>query len=88
MEANDWYSSQRLALLFSVHEDQKDSSPVVRAVAVLFNASREETLFRLPADLPRKWKVRFSSCAWDKAAGRKGPWKLPPQSMVLLTGKR
>jgi glycogen operon protein len=88
MEANDWYSSQRLALLFSVHEDQKDASPVVRAVAVLFNASDEEALFELPADLPRKWKVRFASCGRHQGLGKKGPWNLPPQSMLLLTSKR
>jgi len=87
MEANDWYAAQQLALLFSVHKDQKDDSPVSRAVVALFNASPKDRSFTLPTDLPGSWKVRFSSAESLTDADGNGCWQVPARSLMLLTCK-
>jgi glycogen operon protein len=87
MDANDWYAAQQLTLLFSVHKDQKDDSPVSRAVAALFNASTTTRHFVLPADLPPQWKVRFSSAGHPPDASTEGGWEVAARSLMLLTSK-
>jgi glycogen operon protein len=86
MDANDWYVARQLALLFSVHEDQKDASPVTEAVAVLINASPEERLFNLPRDLPSNWTLEFSSHPGNHDNGH-GDWNVSARSLMLLSGK-
>ena len=86
MDANDWYAGRQLTLLFSVHEDQKDASPVVEAVAVLFNASSEDRLFSLPRDLPPNWTLEFSSHPGNHDNGH-GGWNVTARSLMLLSGK-
>ncbi|MBT8059308.1 MAG: glycogen debranching protein GlgX [Gammaproteobacteria bacterium] len=87
MDANDWYASQQLTLLFSVHEDQKDSSPVVEAVALFFNASREQADFHLPPGLPTEWRLRFASSEPDPTCAADQRWAIPGRSLTLLTGE-
>ena len=86
MDANDWYVARQLALLFSVHEDQKDASPVTEAVAVLINASPEKRLFNLPSDLPSNWTLEFSSHPENGDNGH-GDWNVSARSLILLSGK-
>jgi len=88
MLPDDWNGSKKLALLFSTHRDQKDSSPVVEAVALLFNASKKVTVFKMPADLPATWRVRFSSNESEPESIGVGQWKLPAHSMMLVTSNR
>jgi glycogen operon protein len=61
MQDEDWNGEQRLALLFSCHADQKNDSPIVEAVAILFNATTHDAFFVLPPELPPQWSVCFSS---------------------------
>jgi pullulanase/glycogen debranching enzyme len=82
----DWNGSKKLALLFSTHPDQKDSSPVVEAVAILFNASKKETVFRMPGGLPPVWSVEFSSSDAAVTSPGAAQWTVPAHSMILVTG--
>ena len=85
MREEDWSGEQCLALLFSCHADQKDASPVIEAVAVLYNAASGETLFTLPPDVPEGWTVRFSSSRDRLDARGAGCWNVPARCIVLLT---
>ena len=85
MAEADWGSEQRLVLLFSCYPDQKDSSPVSEAVAILCNAAPRRTLFTLPPDLPGDWGVRFSSSAEPPGRQASASWLLAARSMALLT---
>jgi glycogen operon protein len=84
---DDWNGSKKLALLFSTHTEQKDSSPVVEAVAILFNASKKNTVFKMPTELPLDWKVRFTSSESVPESMGAGQWKMAPHSLMLLTTK-
>ena len=88
MEREDWNSGRRLALLFSTRADQKDDSPVLEAVAVLFNASAEDTVFELPAEMPYAWRQLFSSSPDNGPVGQAGRWSVAARSLVLLRGER
>ncbi len=85
MQEDDWSGEQRLALLFSCHADQKNDSPVIEAVAILYNAAPEETLFTLPPGVPAGWTVRFSSNRDRLDACGTGSWKVPARCTVLVT---
>jgi glycogen operon protein len=87
MRAEDWNSSGQLALLFSTHEDQKDDSPVMEAVAVLFNASDKDVEFCLPAAMPPNWRLRFSSERNGAAEPQKGKCLVVSRSLALLTSQ-
>ena len=82
----DWNGDRRLTLLYSTHVGQKENSPVVEAVAILFNAADSEAEFALPAGLPPDWNLRFSSSP-DTAAAGPGRWRLPGRTLVLVTGE-
>jgi glycogen operon protein len=84
MREDDWNGGQRLALLYSTHADQKEDSPVVEAVALLFNAAVDAAEFTLPADLPPDWSMRFSSCA-ATAPLSAGHWKVAGRSLLLVS---
>jgi len=85
MLAEDWSDERRLALLFSCRADQKDESPIVEAVAILYNAAPKETEFRLPSGLPAEWELRFSSSVDVPTALGDSTWKLAARSVVLVT---
>ena len=87
MLPEDWNGTHQLALLFSSHEDQKDESPIVEAVALLFNGSTEDLAFSLPEDLPPNMKLRFSSAPDNGRDGVSGPWSVAARSLLLLTGE-
>ena len=84
---DDWNGGKKLALLFSAHPDQKDSSPVVEAVAILFNASKKATVFRMPDGLPRDWSVRFASSPSCAPGEVPGHWKVAAHSLMLVTAR-
>ena len=84
MRDEDWNGEQRLALLFSCHDDQKDDSPIIEAVAILFNAAPDEAWFVLPTELPPEWSVCFSSNATAPAPGSDGSCLLAARSLALL----
>ena len=86
MEEADWNGDRRLVLLYSTHVGQKQDSPVEEAVAILFNAADAETEFRLPDGLPPAWTLRFSSSVETMANGT-GRWRVPAQTLVLLTSE-
>ncbi len=88
MQPQDWNSGRRLALLFSTRADQKDDSPVLEAVAVLFNASTEDAVFELPSNLPPGCRVRFSSSPDGGERVGDGRWLVAARSLVLLHGQR
>jgi glycogen operon protein len=85
MQEDDWSGEQRMALLFSCHADQKDASPLIEAVAILYNAAPEETLFTLPPGAPGGWTVRFSSSRVRLDACGAGCWKVPARCIALVT---
>jgi glycogen operon protein len=87
MQHDDWIGSKKLALLFSTHPDQKDSSPVSDAVAILFNASKKITRFRLPAGLPPDWKLRFTSSEPCPESVGPAEWVLAPHSIMLVSSQ-
>jgi glycogen operon protein len=87
MLPQDWNSSRQLALVFSAHEDQKDSSPVVEAVAILFNASDEDVEFALPYDLPPDLVMQFSSARQGSGKTGFGMWSVAARSLVLLSSE-
>ena len=58
------------------------------AVAVLFNASTEERLFRLPRFLPPAWKTRFYSGDRSPETDVPYQWRTGPRSLLLLTARR
>jgi glycogen operon protein len=84
MLPHDWNSSRQLALVFSTHEDQKDASPVVEAVAVLFNASDRDVEFALPYDLPGDMAMQFSSAEQGSGKTGFGLWMVAARSLLLL----
>jgi pullulanase/glycogen debranching enzyme len=86
MREGDWNGGQRLALLYSTHADQKVDSPVVEAVALLFNAAVEDAEFILPADLPPDWSLRFSSSPSTTPLGA-GRWKVAGHSLLLVSSE-
>jgi glycogen operon protein len=83
MQAADWSTEQRLALLFSCHGDQRDESPIAEAVAILYNAAPIETAFTLPDGLPPKWKVLFYSGSETPGSMSGACWRLSAQSILL-----
>jgi isoamylase len=85
MQDEDWNGEQRLALLFSCHADQKNDSPIVEAVAILFNATPHDALFVLPPELPPQWSVCFSSSVVAPVPGSDGSCLLAARSLALLT---
>ncbi|MFC1605314.1 glycogen debranching protein GlgX [Pseudomonadota bacterium] len=85
MQENDWSGAERLTLLFSCHADQKDNSPILEAVAILYNAKPEDAGFVLPSGLPPEWAVGFSSSAEPPALRSDGAWVLAADSLALLT---
>jgi len=88
MESQDWNSGRRLALRFSTRADQVDESPVLEAVAVLFNASAEDAVFELPAQMPAGWRQAFSSCPENGPLDGAGRWSVAARSLVLLRAER
>ena len=86
MRKEDWNGNRQLALIFSSHADQKDDSPIIEAVALLYNASPEDVIFRLPADLP-PMAVRFTSCGAEPAAQAPFQWSVASRSLMLLSGE-
>jgi glycogen operon protein len=86
MLQGDWNGGQRLALLYSTHAEQKDESPVVEAVALLFNAAVEDAEFSLPPDLPPAWRMRFSSSAGTVPLGA-GRWMVAGRSLLLVSSE-
>ena len=84
---SDWNSNRQLALVFSTHEDQRDDSPVVDAVAILFNASRKDVEFTLPYDLPPVQEARFSSAPGTSENKGVGRWLVAANSLLLVSGK-
>jgi pullulanase/glycogen debranching enzyme len=84
MQEGDWNGGQRLALLYSTHADQKVDSPVIEAVALLFNAAVEDAEFILPADLPPDWTLRFGSSRETAPLGA-GRWKVAGRSLLLVS---
>jgi glycogen operon protein len=87
MLESDWNSNRQLALVFSAHEDQKDDSPVVEAVAILFNASKTSVEFALPRDLPPEQTARFSSAPGISKNVGPGRWSVAARSLLLVSGK-
>ena len=87
MLSRDWNSNRQLALVFSTHPDQKDSSPVVEAVAILFNASDEDVEFALPYDLPPDLVMQFSSAVKGSGKTGFGLWSVAARSLVLLASE-
>jgi isoamylase len=85
MGENDWANGQQVALFFTCHEEQHEYSPVMHAIAILYNASLEDTSFKLPSGLPAGWILRFHSSAEQPADGGTGEMKLPARSMALVT---
>jgi glycogen operon protein len=83
MQAADWATEQRLALLFSCHGDQKDDSPIAEAVAILYNAAPIETAITLPDGLPPEWKVLFYSGSETPGSSSGTCWRLSAQSILL-----
>jgi glycogen operon protein len=86
MQSADWSHEQRLALLFSCHADQKDASPIIEAVAILYNAAPVDTAFMLPEGLPPEWDVRFYSGS-ESPEPVGGAWTLSAHSVLLLTSR-
>jgi len=84
MTEHDWSVGKRLTLLFSCHDDQKDDSPVVEAVAIIFNAAVERAVFAMPTGLPAEWSVLFHSSARRPRPAGMGSWVLPAHSMMLV----
>ena len=87
MLPNDWNGSRQLALVFSAREDQQDVSPVVEAVAVLFNASDEDVEFALPYDLPPNLEMQFASAREGSGKTGFGLWLVAARSLVLLSSE-
>ena len=87
MRPPDWNSSRRLALVFSVRADQKDNSPVIDAVAILFNATDEAVEFALPYELPGGMAPRFSSTEEDVESVAQGRWSVAARSLLLLASE-
>jgi pullulanase/glycogen debranching enzyme len=85
MQTGDWSREQRLALLFSCHATQQDDAPVTEAVAILYNAAAQDTLFTLPPGLPALWNMRFTSSAEAPLPQGEGAWLLQARSMALVT---
>jgi glycogen operon protein len=85
MQQEDWTNGQQISLFFSRHEEQHEDSPVMHAIAILFNASAHTVPFTLPAGLSTKWVPRFISDENPPPENSKGQWKLGAQSMVLAT---
>jgi isoamylase len=85
MVQNDWAGAQQLSLLYNWHEGQQEHSPVTQAIAILYNASAEESVFTLPHGLPLDWVLRFFSSDTPPAQARPGQWKLGARSLVLAT---
>lgn len=86
MQEGDWNGGQRLVLLYSTHADQKDDSPVVEAVALLFNAAAGDAEFSLPPDLPPGWRMRFSSSPGTAPLGA-GRWNVAGRSLLLVSSE-
>jgi hypothetical protein len=86
MREGDWNGGRRLALLYSTHADQKADSPVVEAVALLFNAASDDAEFILPANLPPDWRLRFSSSTATAPLGA-GRWKVAGRSLLLVSSE-
>jgi glycogen operon protein len=84
MREGDWNSGQRLALLYSTHAEQKADSPVVEAIALLFNAAVDSAEFSLPMDLPPDWSMRFSSSPATAPLGA-GRWQVAGHSLLLVS---
>ncbi len=87
MRPEDWGGGKKLALLFSCHPDQKDESPIIEAVALLFNASKKDQVFKLPPGLPPEWSVQFSSSDSPPESAEPGQWLLKARSLALVTSK-
>jgi glycogen operon protein len=85
MQEKDWNGEHCLTLLFSCHADQKDDSPVIEAVAILYNAAPADTLFILPPGLPPEWSVGFSSSVAAPVSRADGAWMLTARSLALMT---
>ena len=86
MLEDDWNGGQQLTLLYSTHAGQKEDSPVVEAVAILFNAAEDAVQFTLPAGLPSTWVSRF--CSSPETAGTGvGRWQLAGRSLLLVTSE-
>ncbi|MFC1740046.1 glycogen debranching protein GlgX [Pseudomonadota bacterium] len=85
MEESDWSDGQQVALFFTCHEEQHEYSPVMHAIAILYNASPEETEFRLPVGLIAEWELRFYSCGQTSLERSTGSVSLPGRSMALAT---
>ena len=84
MAPADWNSGRQLALLFATRADQKDDSPVLEAVALLFNAREEDVEFRLPDGMPADWRQLFSSSPDNGPGGSGDRWSVAARSLVLL----
>ncbi len=85
MHEGDWSNGRQLALFFTGHEEHHEYSPVSHAIAILYNASREETAFMLPAGLAADWVLRFFSSEQAPVKRASGEVILPARSMALAT---
>jgi len=85
MQEADWANGKQVALFFTCHEEQHEYSPVMHAIAILYNASPEDTTFRLPSGLPSGWVLRFFSSAEQPPDSGSGELLLPARSMALVT---
>jgi glycogen operon protein len=85
MHDKDWSNGQQLALFFTGHEEHHEYSPITHAIAILYNASREDTSFLLPTGLAADWVLRFFSSEQDPVQNESGEVALPARSMVLAT---
>jgi glycogen operon protein len=85
MQQDDWANGRQISLFFSFHEEQDENSPVMHAIAILFNASPDTVTFTLPTGLSAEWVQRFFSHENPPAEQSAGKWLLGSQSMVLAT---
>ena len=85
MFQNDWANGRQVALFYTCHKEQHAYSPVIHAIAILYNASPRDVAFTLPAGLAEEWKMQFYSSSNPPSEASPGQWKLRARSMVLAT---
>ena len=85
MDFEDWENGRQISLYFTCHEAQHEYSPVEHAIAILFNASKENVTFNLPSGLSEKWVLRFFSSESPPDSSDSERYVLSPRSLALFT---
>jgi len=84
MQSADWPAMQQVVLLLTCHADGQIDSMALEALAICFNASRQEVTFRLPHEPgDADWKLLFCSTSAEPERAHGNCWRLQGPCIAL-----